>query len=206
MPLFDYKANWLTGRLGSLLGEAPTTPADTGSDDSGFGWGNLALGLAAGSAILEGFGSYSASMQKAGQLDLQSSNAAASAKMAELGAQQALYAGESQIAQITRRAGQLKARQRAGYAASGVAVGVGNSAEVMASTDVMKEIDAKTAKINALQAAWGYRRQAMMLDAQSKAADIMADANRSSAGFNAFSSLLSGATKVAGMYYGMGRY
>ena len=45
-----------------------------------------------------------------------------------------------------------------------------------------------------------------MLDAQSKAADIMADANRSVAPLQGFNSLLSGATKVAGLYYGMGRY
>ncbi len=203
MPLFDYNSSWLSGRLGSLLN---AQEADPQAASTGFDWGNLALGLAVSSAVTDAIGGYSSARLKAGQLDLQSSNAAASAKMAELGAQQALYAGESQIAQITRRAGQLKAQQRAGYAASGVAVGVGNSAEVMASTDVMKEIDAKTAKINALQAAWGYRRQAMMLDAQSKAADIMADANRSVAPLQGFNSLLSGATKVAGLYYGMGRY
>ena len=205
MPLLNYDENWLTGRLGSLLGQTITIPAQSTSGKSNSMWGNLAIGMAASSAVLEGIGAYSNSRMKAGQLDLQASNAASSARMAELGAQQALYAGESQIAQLTRRAGQIKAQQRAGFAASGVAVGVGNSAEVMTSTDVMKEVDSRTAKLNALQASWGYRRQAMMLDAQSKAASIMADANRSAAGLNAFSSLLSGATKVAGMYYGMGR-
>lgn len=192
----------LSGRLGSFLGQ---TVGTDGAESSGFDWGNLALGLAAGQALVSGIDAWAENRQTALSLDLKSSTSAVNAQIAEMGAQQALRAGAQQVAQITQRAGQLKARQRAGFAASGVAVGVGSSAETMATTDIMKEVDAQTAKVNALQSAWGYRRQAIMLDAQSKASKIMASANRSAAPWNGLSSILGGAAKVAGFYYQMGK-
>ncbi len=83
------------------------------------------------------------------------------ARIAELSAQSSLYAGQKEVGRMTLRAGQLKGTQRATMAANGVALGVGNAAEIEASTDLMKEIDKQTIEANAVRGAFGYRTQAV---------------------------------------------
>lgn len=89
------------------------------------------------------------------------------ARIAELAAQSALYQGERQSGALTLQAGQLKSRQRASMAANGVDLGVGNAAEVQASTDIMKEVDRATIEANAVRQAWGYRLQATEMQNES---------------------------------------
>lgn len=186
-PLSDVIPNW----DGSKIGEAGQ-PTD---------WESVALGLMVAGGVTSAVDTYNSYRLKGESLRGQSAAYASNAQMAELAAQQAQRAGEAQIAQITYRAGQVKAKQRAGFAANGVAVGVGSSAETLASTEAMKQIDVQTAKMNALMSSWGYRRQAANLLAQSKGAQIVADANDSAAGFGAFGSLIGTASRVAGAYY-----
>lgn len=81
------------------------------------------------------------------------------ARIAELGAQSALAQGEQQSNTLSLKAGQLKSTQRAAMAANGIDLGVGNAAEIQASTDLMKEIDMNQIKSNAISNAWGYRTQ-----------------------------------------------
>lgn len=83
------------------------------------------------------------------------------AQIAEMGAQSVLAQGQQQVASLTLRAGQMKSTQRAAMAANGIDLGVGNAAEVQASTDIMKEIDKNQIEENALRTAWGYRTQAV---------------------------------------------
>jgi hypothetical protein len=123
------------------------------------------------------------------------------AEIMRMGAETAYRQGEQKVAQITRRAGQLKGAQRARYAANGVALGVGNVAEVATNTDLDKEMDVWTAKFNAMQAAWGYNRKSLEYGAQSGALRTMSGANNSLAPVAALGAGLSGATQVASNWY-----
>jgi hypothetical protein len=95
-------------------------------------------------------------------------------KIAEMGAQAALEQGQQQAASLTLRAGQMKSSQRAAMAANGIDLGVGSAAEVLATTDIMKEIDQNQIEANAIRNAWGYRTQgvAAQIDANTQAVQI----------------------------------
>ena len=154
----------------------------------------------AGGGIMSAVGGYfSASGQKA-SLKAQASIADTNARIAELGAQSALQQGQQQVAALTLQAGQLKSRQRASLAANGVDLGVGNAAEIQASTDIMKELDMATVEANAVRNAWGYRTQAV--NYQNEALMQRATAKGINPGATLASSLLGTATSVAGSWYG----
>lgn len=147
-------------------------------------------------------GHFGAATQKAmlkGQADV----AAVNARIAELGAQSALYQGQQQVGALTLKAGQLKSSQRATLAANGVDLGVGSASEIQASTDIMKEIDANTLTANAVRSAWGYRTQAMNF--QNEALTKRATAGSISPFGSAASSLLGSAASVAGSWYSMNK-
>lgn len=144
-------------------------------------------------------GFYSASTQKR-SLQSEARIAEINANIAELGAESALLQGQSEIGRLTLQAGQLKGRQRAVMAASGIDLGTGNAAEIQASTELMKEIDKETIQTNAARAAWGYRTQSMNF--RNQAAFSRATARGINPGAGAITSLISGATSVASSWYG----
>jgi hypothetical protein len=114
-----------------------------------------------GGGVTSAIGSYySAATQKA-TMQGQAAVADVNARIAELGAQSALYQGQQQVGALTLKAGQLKSSQRTAMAANGIDLGSGNAVEIQASTDIMKEIDANTLTANAVRSAWGYRTQAV---------------------------------------------
>lgn len=137
------------------------------------------------------------------------------ARISEMSAESALQQGNHQIAQVTLRAGQLKGRQRASIAANGVDLSVGSAREIQVATDMMRETDKYTAKLNAMQAAFGYRVQAMNQRTQgqmtraegagygAQAAGIVQGAPGVSPGLAATTSLIGGATQVASSWYSM---
>lgn len=121
--------------------------------------GTQAGALMIGGMLSNMIGSFfSADVQKY-QLKTQAIMADTNARIAEMGAQSALMQGEQQVGNLTLKAGQLKSTQRAALAANGVDLGVGNAAEIQASTDIMKEVDKNTTMANAIRNAWGYRMQ-----------------------------------------------
>jgi hypothetical protein len=168
-----------------------------------------------GGAATSAIGSYySASANKAslkGQaatLNGQAYMADVNAKIAELGAQSALDQGQKEFGRVTMRAGQIKSSQRAAMAANGIDLGVGNAAEVQATTDTMKEIDANTVTANAVKSAWGYRTTAVNFknDALMKRAgadSLSRSADSISPGGAAFSSLLGSAAGAAKSWYAL---
>jgi len=101
--------------------------------------------------------------------------AEANAKIAEMGAESALHQGQQQSAALTLKAGQMKSSQRAAMAANGIDLGVGNAAEIQASTDIMKEIDKNQIEANAIRTAWGYRTQgvAAQIEGNNQAVQII---------------------------------
>lgn len=175
---------------------APTTTKQSGGNT----WGSIGVGLMIGAALGKAHSAYTASKIQASNYATQSWISADNAKLAQMGVEQAFRRGEAEIAQLTRKAALVKAQQRTAFAARGVALGTGNTAEVMASTDISKEADKMTVEANALAAAWGYRRKAIMSEAQSKAQAVMAKAYNRSAPWAAAASLLNTAAQVSGSY------
>jgi hypothetical protein len=153
------------------------------------------VGGAASSAI----GSYYSAEANKATLQGQANVADINSRIAELGAQSALYQGQQQVGALTLKAGQLKSSQRTALAANGVDLGEGNAAELQASTDIMKEIDANTLTANAVRSAWGYRTQAT--NYQNEALMKRAGASSINSGMAVASSLLGSAGTVAESWY-----
>jgi len=95
-------------------------------------------------------------------------------------------------------------------AANGIDIGQGSAAELQASTDIMKEIDANTLTANAIRHAFGYQTQATNartqgVNARNAALAQQAAASGISPGMAGATSLLGSATKVAASWYGMNK-
>lgn len=149
----------------------------TGGELTTAGWAGAAgIGMEIGKGVGEAIGGYLTARATASALYAQAAISEDNARVAQFGVEQAFRAGELQLAQIGYKQSETKARQRVAYAANGIAIGVGSSAEVMASTDIEAEQDKITARQNALAQAWGYRRQRMMAFATAEGNRIMAKA------------------------------
>lgn len=118
------------------------------------------------------------------------------AQMMEMQAQARLRSAEKDQVRLTLQAGQTKGRQRAAMAANGIAAGVGGSVGLLASTDLIKEVDSSQIKSNAINDAWGIRTQAGNYLTQA----AMAEANKKSAWGVAGQTLLQGASQIANQY------
>lgn len=174
---------------------SPPSAKDTGA------LGNLMVGAAIGQAISGVYSAFVGAKALAHTQKRQAEIEADNAEIMRMGVEQAYRQGEAQIAKLTQRAGQIKASQKAIAAANGIAVGVGNSKEIEASTELQKQIDVATARMNALQAAWGYNRKSLQHEAQSYGLSKMSSANSSLAPAAGVSSLLTGGTQVAQTWY-----
>ena len=176
-------------------------PIPESSSALGSGLNGIMLGASIGQAIGGLYSAFVGAKTSAYVQKKQAQIAQDNAEIMRMGAETAYRQGEQKVAQITRRAGQLKGAQRARYAANGVALGVGNVAEVATNTDLDKEMDVWTAKFNAMHAAWGYNRKSLEYGAQSGALRTMSGANNSLAPVAALGAGLSGATQVASNWY-----
>lgn len=146
-------------------------------------------------------GAYGSARGQQASLLAQADIADTNARIAELGAQSELAQGQRQVGALTLKAGALKSGQRVALAANGVDMGVGNAAELQASTDLMKEIDVNTATSNAVNAAWGRRVQATNL--RNEARSARATAGSISPLMAGATTLLGGAASVAQSWYGL---
>ena len=182
-------------------GSAQTPAAGEQTKTQGPGWaGQMAMGLSVGQAIGSVYSAFSSAKATKYALNKQAQIMEDNRQIAQMGAESAFRAGEAQIAQLTYKAGQRKAAQRAGFAANGVAMsGGGSYAEVLASGDIMKEIDKDTAEMNALANAWGYKRQASQYNMQSAVSALKA--NYTSGFGDASSNLIEHGTAVADKWY-----
>lgn len=131
------------------------------SGGSGMGSADIAALVGQAFGLLGSFAGsfYSAKAQKS-NLQHQARMSEINARIAETGAKTELARGQAEYARHTLQAGHLKSAQRAALAANGIVMNEGSAAEMLAATDIMKEIDAQTIEENALRNAWGYRSQA----------------------------------------------
>ncbi|MGH9811527.1 MAG: hypothetical protein ACRD4T_00175 [Candidatus Acidiferrales bacterium] len=93
-------------------------------------------------------------------------DAEGNALLAEQAAADARIRGGMAAGRARLKRGQLLARQKVAYAASGVDPTVGTPAAVQASTDALGELDALTIEANAAREAWGLGRQGQQLKKQ----------------------------------------
>lgn len=164
-------------------------------------WGNtfglVGLGLTVGQALGSAYSAWASSKTQAAVQKAQSKIAANNAESMQMGVEMSRRQGEAIIGKLTRKAGQTKATQRTRAAANGIGLGTGNIAEIMATTDLLKGEDMKTAELNAIAQSWGYATKGASLTGQSKALGILGSANSDVALGNAFATGLEGAGRVA---------
>jgi hypothetical protein len=161
--------------------------------------GYASLIMQAGGAISSGIGSYFQASAQKDTLKTQARIADINATVAEQQAQSALQQGEKAQQAIMLRGAEMKASQRAGFAAHGVDLSSPTVAHVLTSTDTMTEIDKNTANANAVRQAWGYRLEGV--NQQNKATMAEAQASGISPFASAATSLMGGAGRVADSWY-----
>lgn len=83
------------------------------------------------------------------------------AKQAELAAQTEMQRGVFDVGRITLAHKQRKGARRASMAAAGVDLTSASAIEVVASEELIKEIDVNTTMSNAVRAAYGYKTAAV---------------------------------------------
>lgn len=106
-----------------------------------------AQGVGAGLSAASAFGA--AASQRSG-LRYQAEAAELNAVAAERQAAVAMERGQFQVNQVRRNAADIKGTARQTYAANGVDLTVGTPADVLTGIDVMSEVDAQQAEVNAI--------------------------------------------------------
>lgn len=195
MGYFDFKPFEVNSTL------APSTL--TGGTSMGMSMSSMMsyagpiMGILGG--ISAGFGSYFQAQSAASNLQFQADMSAINARMAEKTAQSILDAGQKAQGQVGLRAGKVVAAQKAGQGHRGVAIGEGNAAEEVATTNLMKETDMLTINANATRQAWAARTQSVNAANESLLKGTMAES------INPFTSmttsLLNSGTAVASSWY-----
>ena len=117
------------------------------------------------------------------------------ARQMENQAQWSLLTGQRQIGQVTMRAGKIKSAQKASQAARGISLGYGSTAEEIATTDLMKEMDAITIETNSVRAANAARTQKVGYENQALLSRTSASSARAAGKY------YTGAAATAGAYY-----
>ena len=139
--------------------------------------------------------------QQASAQRFQSQMARVNARGAEFAAQQTLLAGAREMGRVGMAMGQRRASAVAGLAARGGQLGVGSTREVVASMDIVSDIDRLTMDANRTRAAEAQRMQAVNYQTQSVMAGVSASnlygtAGTISSGLGAFTSLLGSAGQI----------
>lgn len=169
------------------------------------------LGIAG--AVNSAIGTYYSAKAQQYQLESQSETLKFQSEMskinqrgAEFSAQTIMQAGERQAGAVSMKYGQTKGAAKARMAAAGGVIGEGSSREIIATTDLMKEIDMLTINANTVRAAEAARTQAVNYGNQSllqgvSAANLASSADSISPFGAAGTSLLGSATPLMNSWY-----
>ena len=166
---------------------------------SSFDMSSVGPVLGAIGGLQAGLGSYYSAKSLESNLRFQASIADINARMSENVAQSILDAGNKAQGQVSLKAGQVAGSQRASQGSRGIVAGVGNAAEEIATTNLMKETDMLTINANAVRQAGAARMQGTNYANDSLMNGTTAD---SISPFSAAStSMLNSATSVASSWY-----
>lgn len=190
-----------------------STPAPAGGTAFTQAMGQLGPVFAVAGAVNSAVGAYYGAKSQQLQLqsqalsyEFQSQISGINARMIEAQAQQIWRAGRMQEMQVGLKAGQRKAATRASLAARGIQAGVGSAAELIATTDLMKEIDLITINSNTVRAVEAERMRKVGVEASGlmqslSAANLSASARTISPFMQAGTSLLGSASSFASSWY-----
>lgn len=149
---------------------------------------------------LQAYGQKQAAKAQAGQFNYQAAVDRNNKIIADRQADDAIKRGDAEEEEHRRKVAQIKSDQRVGFAARGIDLGSDNVLDTLSDTAMLGELDALTIRSNAAREAYGYRVQGMNYEA-SAGNNSLAAKNAKSAGKTAMvSTLLSGASTVAGNY------
>jgi hypothetical protein len=129
------------------------------------------------------------------------------ASLADQQAKDALAIGEDQVSQHRAEVRQLIGSERAALGAQGIAIDSGSALDVQTNSAAMGELDTQRIVNNAKRRAWGFSAEAAGYRSQAVLARMAGD-NAAQTYRNAgFSTLLTGASNIANLYYtpGVGR-
>lgn len=156
--------NPLTGKFATSPVDAGTTRADASATANTLMTGGLILATIG--AVNSAIGTYFAAESQTTQLKMQAQNqkfsaqiAAINARRAGFEAEQAMRAGAMEIGRYSMGAAYQKAASITSMAARGIQGGVGSAAEVLASQDLIKQIDMITMNANRFRQAEAIRSQ-----------------------------------------------
>lgn len=145
-------------------------------------------------------GQSQAAKAQAGQYNYQAAVDRNNKIISDRQAEDAIKRGQAEEEEHRRKVASVKGDQRVSFAARGIDLGSDVVVDTLSDTAMLGELDALTIRSNAEREAYGYRVQGMNYEA-SAGNNALAAKNAKSAGKNAmFSTLLSGASTVAGNY------
>jgi len=174
-----------------------------------FSWENFGGAMSIGSTITGLIGANAEADRQRYQaesaglnLEHQQDMAKINAKMLEMQAQQIARAYNRQIMTKTMQAGLKSGSARASFAARGIQMGVGSTANVFATDAIMKEIDKLTMNANKVRAVNQMRTRGVQADIRGdmlgvSASNMFASASAVSPLLNMTSTLLTGAADFA---------
>ena len=128
------------------------------------------------------------------QANAQSAMYEQQAKINEMEASDSVERGMEEQREHRRKVQLLMGKQKAAYGASGLSAGDGTPVDMLEDTAYMAELDAATIRYNAQRERWGHLNNANINRASAKNA-------RTAGKWNAFSTILGGATTVADKWY-----
>ena len=159
-----------------------------------WGYGSLAgMGV---STLISAFGSIGLASKSNAIAQAQANIARLNAQQAVWSSQERMRAQETDQVRLTMQAGQTKSSQRAALAANGLQTNAGSAVEMLASTDIIKEIDSNQIRENALRDSWGLKNQALNFENQA----LSYEASKVSPGSAFGTTLLQGASQIANRY------
>ncbi len=158
------------------------------------------IGLQALGTGLSIAGQSQKAQSEAGQAAYQAQVARNNQALMEINARRAEVQGDADADKQNLRTGQLEARQRAALAAQGGDVNSGTDLDLVTDTARAGATDASTIRNDAAWKAYGYRTQGLNFGAQASAADASGANALASLPFGIGSSLLGGASSIAGKW------
>lgn len=205
-------ANWigqqsLVSAMGGPQSAASAVPSSAETTASTLMTGGLLL--AGFGAVSSAIGTYYSAESQKTQLKMQAQNqrfasqiAAINAQRSEFEANQALRAGAQEIGRYGMTAEYQKAASITSMAARGIQGGIGSAAEVVASHDLIKQIDMITMNTNRLRQAETIRNQQLnyineAVMAGTSASNLLATAGTISPIVGVSTSLMTSASSIA---------
>lgn len=149
-------------------------------------------------------GSYYAAREQKAALRASAAMDELNARLSEKQAQRTLKAGQKAEQRSRLKNAAFESSQKVALAANGVDLGSDSAVALLASTDLLGEIDAKEIATDALYNAWGYRFEGV-----NQTNSALTKRNKASAinpSMSAFGTLLTEAPKVAGSFNTYNKY